>query len=114
MDEFDPRCIKTLADIEWYLMSWLRRCTEEESSSYSVNYQGKTFTACMGFRRCFHIHTLYRNKDTNEFAFHVVEDCNLESFPNFGIYETFTECIRGVAEKYMKAWKIPRTLEPNN
>jgi len=105
MNLLEPHTVKTLADMECFLMSWLKPCNEQEKNT--VTYQGKLFTQCMGFRRAFNIHGLYYNIDTNEFAFHVDEDTWHQDYPpNFGIHKSFTECIRSVAEKYMVAWNL--------
>lgn len=66
------------------------------------------FTQIMGFRRAFHITSVWYSKLQNKYASHVASDDDLEqSFirnPNLGLYDSFYELLDGVATIYSKKW----------
>lgn len=98
MELIDVTAVKSLADMEWFLMSNLRPSMSPPPKDGWIQI--------MGFRRAFAIHGLYRNIHTNAFAFHVTAEHWEwgDSPPNFGIHSTFSDCIRGVAMAYLKLW----------
>jgi hypothetical protein len=100
----DVKSIRTTADIQWYLLSWLEKIPDGPK----VIYEGREFVQCMGFRRFDCIHALFHDPIENDFGFHVGENAwTGEAVPNMGLYPTLSECFCGVSQVYAKSWGLP-------
>ena len=89
------------------IAQYLRTSLEKIENGPVKFYKNKTWIQMYGFRRAFHIHGVYINKETNEHVFHVDEsdwDTNFE--PNFGLWESFDTMIVGVSNLHAKIWKL--------
>lgn len=97
--------IETKEDIKHFLTSRIAFFDGESDTRYG------DWTPIAGFRRAFNDHTVWKNNDTDIFAFHVdMSEYGIRSFPNFGEYTSYEELIDGVAEKYESLWNSRKTL----
>lgn len=58
-----------------------------------------------GFRRYYFISQVWYNTETKKWAFHVSDD-KYTGEPNMGVYESFTELLLGVSQKYSILWNL--------
>jgi hypothetical protein len=54
------------------------------------------------------MHSVFRNVVTNEYAWYVIEDTNVDDFKTFPKkrYSSYEKLIDGVVEYYYKFWKL--------
>lgn len=99
--------IETKDDILNYIINYLDPI--EDNIGEIIN--NELWLMRSGFRRHFCYSTVFYNKETNEYAFHVsdgdiYDDRRYDNFPNFGRYPNYYDMLDGVVEKYAKLWKI--------
>jgi hypothetical protein len=88
---------KSTDDVVQHLASELKWIDEEVKVG--------TWVQKMGFRRSFVISQVWYNNDTKKWAFHVSDD-EYSGEPNMGSYQSFTDLLSGVAQKYASLWKL--------
>lgn len=99
----DVNKIRTVEQISTYL----RTSFNNVENGIVKCYKNKEWIQIYGFRRAFHIHCVFVNKETGEHIFHVSEDeWNTENDPNFGVWESFDALIEGVSKRYAVLWKL--------
>ena len=96
----DPTKCKSIEDVKVYLVSWLT-CDFD----HALPRQGD-WEMVLGFRRAYSMHQVWRNKETNQCAFHVSEtdDWSPGLEPTMGMWESFDEMLSGVAKAYHRVW----------
>lgn len=93
---------------EWFFASrFMRKSDSEESETLIVQWNGHAWHYKMGFRYAHDSwYALYVNPRTYECAVNI--HCLMEPdrvwtgerMPNLGVYSSFSECIRGLAEQH--------------
>ena len=96
-------------DVKLFSGAQAKENTPIENNSEEV-INNEVWLIKSGFRRAFHFHNVFCNKETNEYAFHVSDgdlyNQRYDDFPNFGRYPNYYDMLDGVVEKYAKLWKI--------
>ena len=89
------------------IANYLRTSLEVVENGPVKYYKNKIWIQIYGFRRAFHIHGVYINKETNEHIFHVDEEnWDTNTDPNFGLWTSFDNMIDVVSKIYAKLWQL--------
>jgi len=103
-----PYSCKTREDVYNFIKQDLQPVKKEEEVEEVIN--DELWNVTHGFRYGFNYHNLFYNSKTEEYAFHISNDCQYErrheNFPIFGRYNSYDEMIEGIVDKYCKLWKI--------
>lgn len=102
---------KTIQDIHAFIIKHLKhRCNQP-----CEMIQDELWIIIAGFRIDLHCHNFYINNATQEYAVH---DSNVKlyehhnyGFPNLGRYNTYSDMIIGVVNKYAELWHIDNTID---
>lgn len=120
---FNKRLPLSRQDVHEFITTWLEQTSDENKlMKYKIN--DEIWNITHSFTREFYFHCVLQNEKTNEYVFHVWnkdyakitwnDNHNLfefnslfsSCFPNFGRYESYSEMIEGVVDKYVKLWKL--------
>jgi hypothetical protein len=99
MYDFYGKPPRTKDEIREYLTTWL----EKPNKEVILEHKGERFVAECGFRRAFHVHTIYRSLSTNEYLWWVSEDGDLNTFP-LKRYPSIEALLEDVIEEYFIRW----------
>jgi hypothetical protein len=106
MYDFYANPPQTKYDVKAWLTSWL----EPTSSASAFECNGESFIQTHGFRRAFHMHSVFRSLSTNECIWWVEPDEHINSydrFPSTVRYSDFDALIEQVANNYCAQWNLP-------
>lgn len=92
---------KTRDQIREYVTTWLE--PTNDPTVYTIS--GETFVNEQGFRRAFNLHSVFRNVQTGEYAWHVSEAGDFSNFSSTR-YLSMEELVEGVVEEFYVLWKL--------
>lgn len=81
-----------------------------EGQEFTIKESGMIWKQTRGFRYFYYNMGIYSQKDCSIIGFHS-EDCPPEdftSFPNMGLYSSYSELLEGITERYALLWNIPK------
>lgn len=94
----DAKDCKNKNDVVVHLMSNLNYIAD--NNVFVGDYQ-----QLFGFRRLFMISQVWYHHKNHTWAFHVSDD-EFTGEPNMGVYDTLPQLLDGVADIYVKNWKL--------
>jgi hypothetical protein len=101
MYDFYGKPPRTKEEIREYITTWLEKPKED----VILEHKGERFIAECGFRRAFHVHTIYRSLSTNEYVWWVTEYGDMSTFPTKH-YSSREALIENVVEDYFIRWNL--------
>jgi hypothetical protein len=97
---------ETKEQIREYITTWL--APTNDTTTYSIG--NEKFICEQGFIRAFYAHSVFRNIDTNEYAWYTYPREQIGEFEDFPEkrYSNFEDLINGTVDDYYVQWKLTK------